>query len=105
VITTDVALKLSFSKIDARASDFPGSRTKHCPSDKTPKNTPPVLPDESSAARKINLFPKGGIYDLTKQSRPHEGRFAIVTIRGAGCDGRRSAQAMRANAYGQAVWS
>ena len=37
---------------------------------------------------KIFIFPDYRIYDLTKSSRPHEGRFAIVTIRGAGCDGR-----------------
>jgi hypothetical protein len=40
---------------------------------------------------KIFFFPKHRIYDLTKPSRPHEGRNAIVTIRGAGCDGRASA--------------
>jgi hypothetical protein len=34
------------------------------------------------------FFPKQRNYDLTKPSRPHEGPFAIVTIRGAGCDGR-----------------
>ena len=28
-------------------------------------------------------------------SRPYEGRFAIVTIRGAGCGGRKGAQTMR----------
>jgi hypothetical protein len=54
---------------------------------------------------KIYIFPKRRNYDLTKPSRPHEGRFAIVTIRGAGCDGRVAAQDVRRNAYGQAVWS
>ena len=38
---------------------------------------------------KIFFFPKYSIYDLTKSSRAHYGgRFAIVTTRGAGCDGR-----------------
>jgi hypothetical protein len=52
------------------------------------KKPPPVLPDESSAPREIFFFQKYRNYDLRKSSRPHEGRFAIVTIRGAGCDGR-----------------
>jgi hypothetical protein len=53
------------------------------------RNTPPVLPDESTPAGKIFLFPKDGNYDLTKPSRAsQEGRFAIATTRGAGCDGR-----------------
>src|SRR5581483_6817381 len=42
---------------------------------------------------------------ITLPSRPHEGRFAIVTIRGAGCDGRISPQDVRYDAYGQAAWS
>jgi hypothetical protein len=54
---------------------------------------------------KILFFPKRRNYDLTKPSRPHEGRFAIVTIRGAGCDGRGATQDVRRIAYGQAVWS
>jgi hypothetical protein len=54
---------------------------------------------------KISVFPKRRNYDLKKPSRPHEGRFAIVTIRGAGCDGRVAAQDVRRDAYGQAVWS
>jgi hypothetical protein len=40
-----------------------------------------------------------------RASRPHEGRFAIVTIRGAGCDRRVAPQGVRHSAYGQAVWS
>ena len=35
----------------------------------------------------------------------HEGRFANVTIRGAGCDGRVLPQDERHDAYGQAAWS
>ena len=41
----------------------------------------------------------------------HEGRFAIVTKRGAGCDGRLRRQACfgepdeNAAAYGEIVWS
>jgi hypothetical protein len=70
---------------------LPGTRRLFCPT--------------SQAHRaKIYFFPNVSIYDLTKPSRPHEGRFAIVTIRGAGCDGRGSAQTMRAEAYGQAAW-
>jgi hypothetical protein len=45
-------------------------------------------PTSQACPAKISLFPNGRNYDLTKPSRPHEGRFAIVTIRGAGCDGR-----------------
>jgi len=62
-------------------------------------------PTSQARRAKIFIFPKGGNYDLTKSSRPHEGRFAIVTIRGAGCDGRVATQDVRRNAYGQAVWS
>ena len=40
-----------------------------------------------------------------RASRPPEGRFAIVTIRGAGCDGRITPQDVRRGAYGQAAWS
>jgi hypothetical protein len=61
-------------------------------------------------ARRVNLsqskyIPKIIITVMFRASRPHEGRFAIVTIRGAGCDGRKGAQTMRTGAYGQAVWS
>ncbi len=65
------------------------------------------FPENACQARiaKIILFPNDRNYDLTKPSRPHEGRFAIVTIRGAGCDGRISPQDVRYDAYGQAAWS
>src|SRR6202022_3939093 len=45
-----------------------------------------------AVTEKIFIFPKDGSYDLKKPSRAHYGgRFAIVTTRGAGCDGRASA--------------
>src|SRR5581483_2819155 len=49
---------------------------------------------------KIFVFPKERNYDLKKPSRArYGGRFAIVTKRGAGCDGRigiaRRARSMR----------
>jgi hypothetical protein len=36
---------------------------------------------------------------------PSEGRFAIVTSVGTGCDGRGGARGERAKADGQVVWS
>jgi hypothetical protein len=54
--------------------------------------------------RRNLLFLKNVTCALIRAFRPQEGRFAIVTIRGAGCDGRGSAQAMRAKADGQVVW-
>jgi hypothetical protein len=54
---------------------------------------------------KIYAFPNDRTYDLTKPSRPPKGRFAIVTKRGAGCDGRIGAVGECTEAYGQAVWS
>ena len=50
-------------------------------------------------------LPKSRNSRIHSPSRPHEGRFAIVTIRGAGCDGRVEPQGVRRVAYGQAVWS
>ena len=45
---------------------------------------------------KIFFFPKYRNYDLTKSSRAsQEGRFAIATTRGAGCDGRVVPQGSR----------
>jgi hypothetical protein len=41
-------------------------------------------PTSQARIAKIYLFPKVVIYDLTKPSRPQEGRFAIVTIRRCG---------------------
>src|ERR1041385_5185139 len=46
----------------------------------------------SSAPRKIIISPKDRTYDLAKSPRArYGGRFAIVTTRGAGCDGRGGA--------------
>ena len=70
------------------------------------KNPPPVLPDDQAHHQKIFSFPKERNYDLSKRSRAsQEGRFAIATTRGAGCDGRVVPQDVRHDAYGQAVWS
>ncbi len=55
-------------------------------------------PTSQAYRAKIFVFPKRSNYDLTKPSRPHEGRFAIVTIRGAGCDGRGRAARRAARA-------
>ena len=44
---------------------------------------------------KILSFPKDRTYEITKATRPHEGRNAIVTIRGAGRDGRVGPQDVR----------
>src|ERR1700759_4983194 len=63
-------------------------------------------PTSKARRTKIYLFPKVRNYDLTKPARAsQEGRFAIATTRGAGCDGRVGPQGVRHNAYGQAVWS
>ena len=83
-------------------ADGPGSVSR---GDTTGKTRRLFCPTSQARFAKIILFPNYRTYDLKKPSRPHEGRNAIVTIRGAGCDGRRSAQTMRACAYGQAVWS
>jgi hypothetical protein len=68
----------------------PTSRPDYCRDDA--RNTPKIrrlfCPTSQARLAKIYLFPKWRNFDLTKPSRPHEGRFAIVTIRGAGCDGR-----------------
>jgi hypothetical protein len=58
------------------------------PTGKTPKTRRLLCPTCQARSAKIYLFPKQRNYEITKSSRPHEGRFAIVTIRGAGCDGR-----------------
>jgi hypothetical protein len=39
-------------------------------------------------SQKYFSLPKSRNRRIHSPSRPHEGRFAIVTIRGAGCDGR-----------------
>ena len=44
----------------------------------------PVKP----VSQKYFSLPKSRNRRIHSPSRPHEGRFAIVTIRGAGCDGR-----------------
>jgi hypothetical protein len=58
------------------------------PTGKMPKTRRLFCPTSQARSVKIFIFPKERNYDLKKPSRPHEGRFAIVTIRGAGCDGR-----------------
>src|SRR5215813_10989363 len=50
-------------------------------------------------------FPFPEILLFISDPARQEGRFANVTIRGAGCDGRVAPQDVRQNAYGQAVWS
>ena len=59
-----------------------------CPSGNRQKSRRLFCPTSQARLAKIFLFPNDRNYDLKKPSRPHEGRFAIVTIRGAGCDGR-----------------
>src|SRR5581483_1722647 len=75
------------------------------PSGNPPKSRRLFCPTSQARLAKIYLFPNYRNYDLKKPSRPHEGRNAIVTIRGAGCDGRVGPQGVRQGAYGQAVWS
>jgi hypothetical protein len=56
-------------------------------------------PTSQAPGAKIFFFPKGRSYDLTKPSRAHHrGRIAIVTTRGAGCDGRERAARRAARA-------
>ena len=60
------------------------------------ENPPPVLPDESSSPRKnISLSEIRNACFTALTSPQHEGRSAIVTTRGAGCNGRKGTQAMR----------
>jgi hypothetical protein len=90
-----------------------GENVKHgpdcCPHDTTGKTLRPFRKRVQcpALAAKIFFFPKHRTYDLTKPSRArYGGRFAIVTTRGAGCDGRgRAARRAARLAYGQAVWS
>src|SRR6202011_1942084 len=72
---------------------------------RTSKSRRLFCPTSQARLPKIFPFPKQRNYDLTKPSRPQEGRNAIVTICGAGCDGRVGPQGVRQSAYGQAVWS
>ena len=71
-----------------------------------PKTRRLFCPTSQARLAKIYIFPNGRNYDLTKPARAsQEGRFAIATTRGAGCDGRVGPQGVRHSAYGQAVWS
>jgi hypothetical protein len=70
-----------------------------------PKTRRLFCPTRQARLAKIFLFPNTSIYGLTKSTRPLEGRFAIVTIRGQGCGGRGVSPGVRHVAYGQAVWS
>ena len=69
---------------------------------------------ESCQAPKSEIFRFTGILICGRHSPSpcrHEGRFAVVTKRGAGCDGRLRRQACfgepgeNAAAYGEIVWS
>jgi hypothetical protein len=82
------------------------SRGKKCCRRDTTGKTPADLQKcKSSRPRKNILLSEIRKMWLRSASRPHEGRFAIVTKRGAGCDGRVDIAGERYHAYGQAVWS
>ena len=69
-----------------------GDRPECCRNDTTGKTPGALLKNRGHCPvppAKIFIFPKHRNHDLKKLSRAHYGgRFAIVTTRGAGCDGR-----------------
>jgi hypothetical protein len=74
-----------------RFSSAPGECCRHDTTGKTPLRSSRSHAECPVLLIKINIFTQIGRRGLTAPSRPHEGRNAIVTIRGAGCDGRASA--------------
>ena len=71
---------------------MPGACCRDDPTGKTPAALLKKCAPCPASGAKIYAFPKDRTYDLTKPARASkEGRFAIATTRGAGCDGRVSA--------------
>src|SRR6201995_2146638 len=62
---------------------------RHDPTGKTPKTSRLFCPTSQAHRAKRFAFPNYRSCEITKPSRALDGgRFAIVTTRGAGCDGR-----------------